>query len=478
LLGIINDILDFSKIEANRLDIEAIPFDLRSLLEDVMGLLAVRAYEKSLEFICHIDPDVDTLLKGDPGRLRQILLNLGGNAIKFTSQGEIQVAVYLESETETQVKVRFNVRDTGIGIPEDKIGILFTAFQQVDASTTRKFGGTGLGLAISKRLTELMGGEIGIISQEGMGSTFWFTVVLEKQDETTRKKEVQPLTDLCGQHILIVDDNATNREVLGLILKSWGVRFEEADSGKHALELLKNAVQREDPFRLAILDMQMPEMDGETLGMTIRNDPLLKDLLLMMMTSLGTRGDAGRMEKIGFQAYLSKPVKQSELYGCLTRVLSSLSVVKKEEPPQLIITKHTVREDQRTNYRILLAEDNLINQKVALKILSKLGYPTEVAANGQEAIDALENQPYDLVLMDVQMPVLDGFEATAAIRSGKTKTPNPRIPIVAMTAHAMQGDREHCLEAGMDDYLAKPISSQELREILERWLKPGAQEIV
>ncbi|MCL4215559.1 MAG: response regulator, partial [Candidatus Hydrogenedentes bacterium] len=474
LLSLVNDILDFSKIESGKLELEELDFDLRAMLEDTSELLAVRAHEKELEFICHIDPEVPTYLRGDPGRLRQILINLAGNAIKFTSSGEVSIGIRLDSESEGEIKALFQVKDTGIGIPQDKIGLLFNAFQQVDASTTRRFGGTGLGLAISKRLVELMGGEIGIDSVEGQGTTFWFTAVLGKQPEGVRP-ESAPRADVRGVHALAVDDNATNRLVLTQQLALWGVRYAVAGSAEKALDMLHAAHEEGDPYRIVISDMQMPDMDGESLGAAIKSDPELRDTLLVMMTSLGKRGDAKRLESIGFSAYLTKPVRQAQLYDCLATVLGS-GVAPDKAPEPALITRHTLREIQRQRkVRILLAEDNPVNQLVALRILEKLGLRADAVANGQEAIRSLESLPYDIVFMDVQMPVMDGFEATRAIRSGKTKVLNPKIPIIAMTANALKGDREQCIEAGMDDYISKPIAPGDIPNALNKWLSPEPQ---
>jgi PAS domain S-box-containing protein len=477
LLNVINDILDFSKIEADKLELEMLDFDLRAMLEDTAELLAQRAHEKGLEFVCRIDSEVDTFLRGDPGRLRQILLNLCGNAIKFTSRGEVLIEARLESETEEQIKVRFEVRDTGIGIPQDKIGLLFHAFEQVDASTTRRFGGTGLGLAISKRLIKMMGGEVGVESVEGVGSTFWFTAVLGKQPPR-ESQEPAPSAEIRGVRILAVDDNVANRLVLAEQLASCGVRHEEAESAAKALTMLREARAAGDPFRIVVTDMQMPGMDGESLGKAIKDDPNLRDTLMVMMTSWGKRGDAQRLQDLGFAAYLAKPIKQSQLYACLATVLGSavLPVGGLDEDRSgktsqtALVTRHTIREARRRKIRILLAEDNITNQQVAVSILKKLGYRADAVANGQEAIQALEMVPYDIVFMDVQMPVMDGFEATHQIRNPQSAVRNHKIPIIAVTAHAMKGDRERCLEAGMDDYISKPVAPGALAEAMEKWL--------
>jgi len=469
LLSIINDVLDFSKIEAGHMDLEILDFDLRTTVEDVTDMLAVRAHDKGLELSCLVYPDVPALVCGDPGRLRQILINLTGNAIKFTEQGEVFIRVTREQETDRDVTVRFSVTDTGIGIPEDHENFLFKSFTQADASITRKYGGTGLGLAISKQLAELMGGRMGVESEEGAGSTFWFTLVLGKQPED-RKTEVVIPEDIRGQRILIVDDHATNRLVLRELLRSWDCRFEEAENGEQALERLREALAETDPFRIALVDMQMPVMDGATLGGKIKADPDLNPTRLVMLTSAGMRGDASRLKAIGFSAYLNKPVKKSHLYDCLVTVLGIPSTPSRERSTP-IITRYGLEEAKKRRVRILVAEDNVVNQKVALHILQKLGYRADAVADGREAVMALETIPYDLVLMDVQMPQMDGFEATGVIRDPASRVRNHHIPVIAMTAHAMKGDREKCLEAGMDDYVSKPVTALALNEILEKYLQ-------
>ncbi len=468
LLSIINDILDYSKIEAGKLDLENIDFDLRVALDEVTDFVTIKAHEKGLEYVVMISPDVPSLLFGDPGRLRQILSNLVSNAIKFTEKGEVVVKATLEDENTTHATILFNVVDTGIGIPEDRIDRLFKSFSQVDSSTTRKFGGTGLGLTISKQLTELMGGQIGVKSKEGKGSTFWFTAILEKQPEGKKEIVIVP-KDIRGKHILIVDDNATSRFVLREQLKLWGCTYGEASSGTQALEELRLAMVGNDPFEIAIIDMQMPEMDGETLGRKIKQDPDLKNTILVLLTSMGKRGDAKRIEEKGFAAYLTKPVKQSQFYDCLTTLTSTKEEMLKDQPAT-IVTRHSIAEDKKQKQRILLVEDNITNQKVALNILKKFGYNADAASNGKEAVKALEMKPYDIVLMDCQMPEMDGYEATGEIRNPESKVLDHKVPVIALTAHAMKGDREKCLEAGMYDYLCKPVNPQELCDILEKWV--------
>ena len=491
LLGLINDILDFSKIEAGKIELETLDFDLGRLLGDFAAALAFRAQEKKLELLCWAAPDVPTKLRGDPGRLRQILTNLAGNAVKFTAAGEVEVRVGLESEDRDTVRLAFSVRDTGIGIPEDKLGLLFEKFSQVDASTTRQYGGTGLGLAISKQLAEMMGGEIGVTSEPGKGSTFWFTARLGRQAEGSRAEAPEP-AELAGKRALVVDDNGTNRQILQVQMGAWKMRTVACADGAAALEALRRGAAEKDPYDVAVVDMQMPGMDGAELGRAIRADAGLGGTRLVMLTSLGDLGGGKRFEEIGFAGYLTKPVRREELRGVLGLVLGGAGGEGKG-----IVTSQAARELSRggaepagagkagpRKARILLAEDNATNQLVALSMLKKLGYAAEVAANGREALAALRRAPCDLVLMDCQMPVLDGYETAAAIRAGEARAaagggggdyvPHAAgrvpLPIVAMTAHAMQGDREKCLAAGMDDYLTKPISKTALAAALERWL--------
>jgi len=471
LLGLLNDILDFSKIEARKLELETLDFRLSTLLDDFADPLALRAHEKGLEFLCAADLDVPEWLHGDPGRLRQILTNLAGNAIKFTSQGEIDIRISLVEERANNVLLRFAVRDTGIGIPKDKLGLLFNKFTQVDTSTTRQYGGTGLGLAISKQLVELMGGEIGVDSEQGKGSEFRFTVRLDKQAESGREDHVTS-AELKGVRVLIVDDNATNRDIQTPRLASWGMRPAEAADGPAALAALHRAVDEGDPFRIVIIDMQMPGMDGEALGRAIKADARLDASRMVMLTSFGVKGDARRFQEIGFAAYATKPIRHQELRGVLSLALVEREGMATASAP--IVTRHTAREMLHRfaghKTRVLLAEDNITNQQVALGILKKLGVRADAVANGEEVLSALESIPYDLVLMDVQMPEMDGFEATRRIRTPHAENINRSLPIIAMTAHAMQGDREKCLQAGMNDYLTKPISPESLVEALERWL--------
>ena len=472
LLMLINDILDFSKIEAGKLDIETIDFDLRLTLENLSDVTAMKVNEKGVEFACLIHERVPCLLRGDPGRLRQILTNLTGNAVKFVEKGEVSVSVDVKEETDTTVTLLFEVKDTGIGIPPDRVDSLFESFTQVDASTTRKYGGTGLGLTISKQLSELMGGEIGVESKEGKGTTFWFTVVQGKQLEP-KVKDIASLEDIKGKHILVVDDHAINRMVFREYLASWGCCLEEAKSGEQALSKLRDAANRGDPFHIAVVGMQMPEMSGETLGCKIKDDPLIKDTLLVMTTSVGQRGDAERLKEAGFAAFLTKPVKKAVLFDCL-RIVLGLKDDCSKDPARQIVTSFTVEErrvgEEKSDrqLRILLAEDNMVSQKVATIMLKKMGHRVVVADNGREAVKAFENEEFDLILMDGQMPLMDGMEATRAIRDAEEKSKMQRIPIIAATANAMKGDRERFLAAGMDDYISKPIKRKALEEVIGR----------
>ncbi len=492
LLDLINDILDFSKIEAGKLALEIIDFDLRTLVEDVAALLAQRAHAKGLELGVLVQAQVPTALRGDPGRVRQILTNLVGNAIKFTEQGEVVVHVGLDESTgvipEGTVALRFEVSDTGIGITPAQCANLFQSFSQADSSTTRKYGGTGLGLAICKRLAGLMQGRIGVESRPGQGSCFWFTIQVGRQTGPA----VPPLPSwavLRDRRVLIVDDNATNRTILEQQLLTRGMRPETVVDGKQALVRLRTAAETGAPFDLAILDMQMPGLDGLDVARMIKADPALATLRLVLFTSFSYRGAAQAAQAAGFDAFLTKPIRQAHLYDCLSLVVHGAPPLPGSagSTTMPLITRHTVTEANAAQRgRVLVVEDNVVNQKVAAKMLEREGYRVDVVANGREAVEAVVRMAYALVFMDCQMPEMDGYEATRAIREREASLVKreaqdeirdttdarrgaPRVPIIALTANAMRGDRETCLEAGMDDYLAKPIRREDLKAVLARW---------
>ena len=463
LLTVINELLDFSKVESGKLELETIDFDLRSSVEEVMDLFATQAEDKGVELITFIHYDVLTELQGDPGRLRQILSNLVSNALKFTTQGEVVLQVSVQEQTSTHATLRFSVTDTGIGIAKEKIGKLFASFTQVDASMTRKYGGTGLGLAISKKFVELMGGKIGVDSEPGRGSSFWFTVQLHKQQEA--RQAARPRTNLQGLRVLIVEGNATNRTVLDHYLNALGITSRIADDGPSALELLHVAAAKSEPFDLTILDIMLPGMDGPKLAQAIRQELKIGSPKLLLLTSVGKRGDGKLARRSGIDAYLTKPVRFSQLYECIALLMGDASKVA---PSSSLVTRLTLAERKvQRRLRVLVADDNHINQKVTASLLEKMGHRADVVGNGKEALDAFKLVPYDAVLMDMQMPEMDGFEASLRIRAVEQKK-GSHTPIIAITAHVMSGDREKCLAAGMDDYISKPINPQELRAVMDR----------
>jgi two-component system sensor histidine kinase/response regulator len=472
LLTIINDILDFSKIEAGKLELERTDFDLQRVVEETVELLAERAHDKGLELATLVKYDVPTALRGDPVRIQQILMNLVGNAIKFTEEGEVTIILGLVEDAEAAAIVHFEVKDTGIGMTEEQRSRLFESFSQADASTTRRFGGTGLGLAISKQLVELMGGEIGVESEWGVGSTFFFSLPLEKQPEGARFVPA-PTADLEDTKVLIVDDNETNRKIVYEQVISWGMKNGMALDGQSALEMLRRASWLGEPYDLAILDMQKPQMGGVELARKIRADPRVSSTKLVMLSSIGQRGESEEAGQAGMDAYLTKPVRQSQLYDAIATVLGTtieeeaLKKTKRELPS--LVTSYSLNEARaRSRLRILVAEDNAVNQKVVVKMLERLGYWADVAADGLEAVEALSRIPYGAVLMDVQMPEMDGYEATAEIRHREGL--DKHTPIIAMTANVMRGDRERALETGMDDYVSKPVNLERLKEVLARWV--------
>ena len=477
LLTIINDILDFSKIEAGKLEFEILDFDIFSTVEDVTEMMALKANQKGLEFACMIHEDVPLFLKGDPGRLRQILINLSNNAIKFTEQGQVTIQVQVDTDTKTHVLLRFSVADTGIGISPDRTKRLFQKFSQADASITRKYGGTGLGLAISRQLAEMMGGEIGVESQEGNGSTFWFTAHFEKAPRPVVTKKALP-ESIWTKRILVVDDNAVNRKIICSYLKSMGCEYVSAPNAPEALELLRRNQKLQKPFDMAIIDYIMPEMDGHDLVIAIKADPNLTATKIIMITSRESRRDTSTSDQIGLDAFLTKPIKRAQLQSAILSVLGKEVADNQESAPEAI-SHNSLLAFQKLNLRVLLAEDNITNQKIALHMLTNFGCTADAVANGEEAVEGFKSLPYDAILMDVQMPVMDGLTASKRIRAWESKLadqnsrPIDHVPIIAMTANAMKGDRDKCLDAGMDDYLPKPVDPEKLYEMLQKWARNG-----
>jgi signal transduction histidine kinase/DNA-binding response OmpR family regulator len=500
LLTLINDILDFSKIEAGRLEIETLDFDPRSTVDDAVSILAGQAYAKGLELCCLIHADVPSQLGGDPGRIRQILVNLIGNAVKFTHEGEVVVEVRQEGakheaqetgdgQAAGRVHLRFEVRDTGIGMTPEVQRRLFQPFVQGDGSVTRQYGGTGLGLAICQQLAELMGGTLGVVSEQGRGSRFWFSIPFAPSKSPAPASP--SWTDLRGVRTLIVDDHATTRRILSQYCQEWEMPHETAPGGPQALVLLRAAAAAGHPFRLAILDVKMPEIDGLSLAAEIRRDSALAETRIVVVTAMGQRGDATAAEGAGASAYLTKPIRKYQFYDALTVVMGAKPQPGQAAAPGLI-TRHTLRETEaRARGRVLVVDDNVINQKVAVRMVQKLGYGVDLASNGREALEAVARSPYVAILMDCQMPDMDGFEATRLIREREalsvkreasdsdtrydSRTTSDaaggtrRLPIIAMTANALQGDRDRCLAAGMDDYVSKPLQLQSLSAVLAQW---------
>jgi two-component system sensor histidine kinase/response regulator len=466
LLAVINDILDFSKVEAGKVEFEELDFDLRAVVEDVTGLLAPRADAKGVELACLVPAGVPRALRGDPGRLRQVLTNLVANAVKFTEHGEVVVRVAVVDDAE-EVTLRFEISDTGIGIDAEQRQRLFEAFAQADASTTRRFGGTGLGLAICQRLVAAMGGEIGVDSQPGRGSRFWFTTRLRQASDSGVVALPEPRADLVGLRVLVVDDNATNRAVLGQMLSAWSMRAWEVTGGAEALAAAREAAGRDKPFQVAVVDLNMPAMDGLQLARALRAEPATAGIRIVLLTSSTQRGEARLAGEAGIDGYLAKPVRQSQLFDCLALVTGETSA------PRPVVTTHRLAEARtQARARILVAEDNPVNQRVAARTLEQLGYLVDIADDGAAAVQAVASTTYAAVLMDCQMPGMDGYAATAAIRGREGA--GRHTPVVAMTASAMAGDRERCLAAGMDDYIAKPVRLEQLQATLARWVPTDA----
>ena len=470
LLTIINDILDFSKVESGKMQLETIDFVLRTAIEEVADLLAERAQSKGVEMACLIQHDIPVVVRGDPGRLRQILTNLLGNSIKFTDVGEVVLRAKLAADAGDAVMIRFEITDTGVGISAESQRRLFQSFSQADGSTTRKFGGTGLGLVISKRLAELMGGEIGVESEPGKGSTFWFTVKLSKIP-AAQLAVPAPRGDLTGLYVLAVDDNLTNLQLVRAQTRQWGVVCEIATQGPEALEMI-DAASRQRPFDVALLDMQMPGMDGLELAEAIKRNPSNEKMKLIVMTSMAQRGHAARSEQVGVAGYLNKPIRQAQLYDCLRTVMGPASPPASQvvQLAPRIVTAHSIKEaNDLLRPRVLLAEDNQTNQMAATRMLELLGCRVDIAVNGIEAVDACGAVDYAMVLMDNQMPEMDGLTAAREIRRFESARGKPPVPIIAFTADAMIGDRERCMAVGMNDYLSKPFKVAQLSAMLERW---------
>lgn len=463
LLGVINDILDYSKVEAGKMELETIDFDLRSVMKESLELTARSAFNKGLEFVYQIGKDLPALLRGDPTRLRQILVNLSGNAVKFTNQGEVVVSARLMEASGSDVHIRFDVRDTGIGISKADQKRMFASFNQVDASTTRKYGGSGLGLAICKKLAHLFHGEIGVESEPEVGSTFWFTAVFQKQMNVREPEFASDI--LSNKKILLVDDNATSLKTLSDSLNSLGCVCEPAMSGEIALDALRTACENGTPFDLVLIDLHMPGIDGAEVGRHMERDSRMKKIPRILLVPPRVSLDLAKVKPGGFSRHLTKPVETLGLYRALSEILRAQDDFLERRRSSGI---RSVVKARHQATRILLVEDNVINLKVALHLLQKAGFQLDAASNGMEAIKALETIHYDVVLMDIQMPEMDGFEATRIIRDATSKVLNHNVPVIAMTAYAMKGDREKCLSAGMNDYVGKPIRIEELNAAIER----------
>jgi PAS domain S-box-containing protein len=472
LLKLINDILDFSKIEAGKLEIDRVDFEFRDTLADTMRALALQAEEKGLELLFQVADDVPDKLYGDPARIRQIIVNLVGNAIKFTESGEIVARADLWNTEGNRATIHFCVLDTGIGISQEKIQKIFQPFDQADTSTTRRYGGTGLGLSISSRLVEIMDGQIWVDSKLGQGSKFHFTIQLDVSRTEIQAIRPAPIEALEGVRVLIVDDNLTNRKILDGQLLNWGMSAALAQSGVDAMEIMKTFASKETPFAVALIDCMMPEMDGFQLASIIKNSPELNKTKLVMLSSAAQVGDAEERKRFGLEAWLVKPVKQSELLTCLLTILGDTYEPKSAALPK--DQKKTASSIHHKKAKILLAEDNAINRTFAIRLLEKAGHTVVCAENGQEVLNLMETEKFDLILMDVSMPEMDGYEATRRIRSAEKET-SSHIPIIAMTAHALMEDRGRCLEAGMDDYISKPVNTKELFQKIDIYVSASVE---
>ncbi|WP_197439884.1 PAS domain-containing hybrid sensor histidine kinase/response regulator [Calycomorphotria hydatis] len=465
LLGLLNEILDFSKIEAGKIELDPQPFDIRDSIGSMMKSLAVRAHRKDLELAYHFDPEIPVVLVADFGRLRQVLVNLIGNAIKFTEAGEVVVDITTLRRTDDEIKLRFSVRDTGIGIPTHKLQSIFAEFEQVDRSTTRKYGGTGLGLAIAARFVELMGGELTVSSEVGEGSVFQFACTFPlTREQPTHKKTVTVPESILGMRVLVVDDNGTNRRILQEMIQNWGLRASTASNADDGYMLARSAVAEQNPFHMVISDVNMPERDGFDFVQCLREDADLKDTLVMMLTSGMRPGDLPRCEQLGVKTHLMKPVKQSELLEAVSGALMGAKEILTDSDAPI---EHVIPSSRRLH--VLVAEDTLVNQRLAVGLIEKMGHTVTIARDGTEAVALTKEQDFDLILMDVEMPEMDGLEATRLIREREQQTGN-HVPIIATTAHAMSGDEERCLDAGMDAYIAKPIRRQSFLDTVQQQL--------
>jgi len=479
LRSIINDILDVSKIEAGKLELEKVPFDLKITFEDLADAIAIRAEQRGLNLVCFLSPDIPCRLTGDPGRLGQIMKNLAENALKFTHKGEIYIKAEMAEDLGDRVKIRFSVKDTGIGIPKDKQTAIFESFTQADSSTTRRYGGTGLGTTISKQLAELMGGDIGVESEEGKGSTFWFTAVFTKEtgQEAILVREELDLSDF---RVLVVDDNRTSRFILMEYLGSWNCLPVEAPGGREALSILRESVSSKVPFNLILTDIDMPQMSGFDLVREIRANETLKGVPIIALIPVGRKRDGKRCSDMGIEWYLTKPIKWDDFRNAIVSVLGISTEEEAQAVPKLVC-RHTITAEHKKGVHILLAEDYPTNQQVAVRHLTGAGYRVDLAEDGQHAVDAYKRKHYDLILMDIQMPVMDGYEATKTIRNLEAKLKkaqdvelsarSQRVPIVAMTAHATKSHRERCVGAGMDDYISKPLRRKDLLAMVDKWVR-------
>lgn len=464
LMVIIDDILDLSKIESDKVETECIDFDLREVVEDAADILAIRAHEKKLAFCLEISPDINPNLSGDPGRLRQIILNLGGNAVKFTESGHVLVQVKKELELGKNVVLRFDITDTGIGIAEEKWPVLFTPFQQIDASMTRKFGGTGLGLALTRSLTELLGGEVGFTSEKGKGSSFWFTVVMQKQNNPV----IKPQNILPKLKILVIEDKVNCTHIISNLLRSFGVDCEYCANGLDACERITMANLSRAPFNMVLIDRFMQKIDGLALGKKITSEELVSRPPLVLMTPIGTLNADNELEKNGFVASINKPFRYATMFDCLLRYAASGNQGK---IPVKSLRPEFMPVEEKKKLKILLVEDDFTNQRVILGLLKQFGFAADLAEDGHQALICTAEKKYDLIFMDIQIPAIDGYETTRRIRENQNCATPGNVTVIAVTAYALSGDRQRCLDAGMNDYISKPIKSESVWNMLEKWLK-------